>query len=238
MGRDEVLEYVQTFTEVRGDRRFDNGAIRLRHQTTHTRQLTNLCRRTTRTGVGHHIDAIKGNLLLFFAVTVDNGFGLQVVHHRLGYAIVRRGPDIDDFVIAFARGNQARLELLLDLGHFRFGFGDDLGFFRRDNHIVDTNGRTRTCCIRKTGIHGLVSKNNGRLQAQNAVTGVQHFGDRFFTERLVHDRERQTFRYDHPQDGTANRGVDQAGFGDELAVRVFFVFSDTNFYASVQFSLA
>ncbi len=34
-------------------------------QTTHTSQLTNLCRRTTRTGVGHHVDAVEGNLLLF-----------------------------------------------------------------------------------------------------------------------------------------------------------------------------
>ncbi|CAM7750305.1 hypothetical protein CICRMM096B_24365 [Citrobacter cronae] len=43
VSRDEVLEYVQTFTEVRGDWRFDDGAIWLRHQTTHTSQLTNLC---------------------------------------------------------------------------------------------------------------------------------------------------------------------------------------------------
>jgi hypothetical protein len=66
-------------------------AIWLRHQTTHTCQLTNLCRGTTRTGVGHHVNAVEGNLLLFYAVTVNNGFGLQVIHHRFGNAIVRRG---------------------------------------------------------------------------------------------------------------------------------------------------
>src|SRR5690606_14600874 len=32
VGGDEVLEYVQSFTEVRGDRRFDDGAVRLGHQ--------------------------------------------------------------------------------------------------------------------------------------------------------------------------------------------------------------
>ncbi len=74
VGRDEVLEYVQTFTEVRGNRRLDDGAVRLRHQTTHTCQLTNLRRRTTRAGVSHHKDAVKGNLFLFFAVTVNHGF--------------------------------------------------------------------------------------------------------------------------------------------------------------------
>ena len=139
VSRDEVLEYVQTFTEVRGDWRFDDGAIRLRHQTTHTRQLTNLCRRTTRTGVGHHVDAVEGNLLLFYAVTVNNGFGLQVIHHRFGYTIVRRSPDIDNFVIAFARGYQTRLELLLDLSNFSFRFRDDLVFLLRDDHVINTN---------------------------------------------------------------------------------------------------
>ena len=138
----EVLEYVQTFTEVRGDRRFDDGAIRLRHQTTHTRQLTNLCSRTTRTGIGHHVDAVEGNLLLFLTVTVNHGFGLQVIHHRFGYTIVRRSPDIDNFVVAFARGNQTGLELFLNLSNFRFRFADDFVFFLRDDHVIDTNGCT------------------------------------------------------------------------------------------------
>ncbi|VGQ01030.1 hypothetical protein SB00610_04939 [Klebsiella quasipneumoniae subsp. similipneumoniae] len=139
---DEVLEYVQTFTEVRGDRRFDDGAIRLRHQTTHTGQLTNLCSRTTRTGVGHHVDAVEGNLLFFLTVTVNHGFGLQVIHHRFGYTIVRRSPDIDNFVVAFARGHQTGLELFLNLSNFRFRFADDFVFFLRDDHVIDTNGCT------------------------------------------------------------------------------------------------
>ena len=41
--RNEVLHHRQTFTEVCRDRRFDDGAIRLGHQTTHTGKLTNLC---------------------------------------------------------------------------------------------------------------------------------------------------------------------------------------------------
>ena len=139
VSRDEVLEYVQTFTEVRGDWRFDDGAIWLSHQTTHTSQLTNLCCRTTRTGVGHHVDAVEGNLLLFYAVTVNHGFGLQVIHHRFGYTIVRRSPDIDNFVIAFARGYQTRLELLLDLSNFSFRFRDDLVFLLWDDHVINTN---------------------------------------------------------------------------------------------------
>jgi hypothetical protein len=42
VGGDEVLQYVQAFAEVRGDRRFDDRAVRLGHQTAHTGQLTDL----------------------------------------------------------------------------------------------------------------------------------------------------------------------------------------------------
>src|SRR5690606_22188504 len=42
VGRDEVLKYVQTFTEVGDNRRLDDRAVRLGHQTTHTGQLTDL----------------------------------------------------------------------------------------------------------------------------------------------------------------------------------------------------
>ncbi|MNV15610.1 hypothetical protein D3C71_1063410 [compost metagenome] len=139
MSGDEVLEYVQTFTEVRSDWRLDDGTIWFRHQTTHTCQLTNLCCGTTRTGVGHHVDAVEGNLLLFFTFTVNDGFSLQVIHHRFGNAIVRRSPNIDNFVVAFARGNQTRLELLLDFGYFSFSFTDDLVFLLWDHHVIDTN---------------------------------------------------------------------------------------------------
>src|SRR3954470_24168561 len=53
--RDEVLEHGETFTEVRLDRTFDDLAdttgellLRLRHQSAHTGELTDLVARTTR----------------------------------------------------------------------------------------------------------------------------------------------------------------------------------------------
>ncbi len=42
VSRDEVLQYVKTFTEVSSNRSFNNGAIRFCHQATHTGKLTNL----------------------------------------------------------------------------------------------------------------------------------------------------------------------------------------------------
>ena len=59
VGGDKVLKYVQTFTEVGDDRRFDDRAIGFRHQTPHTTQLTHLRHTTPGTGVGHHIDRVE-----------------------------------------------------------------------------------------------------------------------------------------------------------------------------------
>ena len=58
MGRVEIFKNGQTFLEVRDDGRFDDFAVRLCHQTAHTRQLFNLSRRTTRTGMRHHVNGV------------------------------------------------------------------------------------------------------------------------------------------------------------------------------------
>ena len=57
--RDEVLQYVQTFAEVRGDRRLDDRAIGLGHQTAHTGELTNLRGRAPGTRVGVHVHRVE-----------------------------------------------------------------------------------------------------------------------------------------------------------------------------------
>jgi hypothetical protein len=69
--RDEVLQNVQAFAEVRGDRRLDDRAVRLGHQAAHAGQLANLRRRTARAGVGHHVDGVEGFLADLLAVAVD-----------------------------------------------------------------------------------------------------------------------------------------------------------------------
>src|SRR5690606_23658852 len=58
VGRDEVLQDVQTLAEVRGDRRLDDRAVRTRHQAAHTGELTDLRLRTTGAGVGHDVDRV------------------------------------------------------------------------------------------------------------------------------------------------------------------------------------
>src|SRR5690606_16986147 len=104
---DEVLEYVQAFTEVRGNWRLDDGAVRLGHQATHTGKLTNLGCGTPRTGVGHHVHGVEGILLDFLALAVDDLLFREVGHHRLGHFIVGLGPEVDHLVVLLALSYQA-----------------------------------------------------------------------------------------------------------------------------------
>ena len=54
----EVLQHGQAFAEVRLDRRFDDLARRLGHQTAHAGQLANLFDAAAGTGVGHQEDRV------------------------------------------------------------------------------------------------------------------------------------------------------------------------------------
>ena len=71
---DKVLQDIQAFPEIRGNRRLDNRAVRFRHQSTHAGQLPDLCRRTTGARISHHINRVKGFLVDLLAFGVDHLF--------------------------------------------------------------------------------------------------------------------------------------------------------------------
>ena len=56
---DEVLQHREPFAEVRGDRRLDDFARGLGHQTAHTGQLADLLLGAAGAGVGHHEDGVE-----------------------------------------------------------------------------------------------------------------------------------------------------------------------------------
>ena len=60
VGRDEVLQHGEAFTEVRRDGRLDDFAGRLGHQAAHAGELTDLLLRTAGAGVGHDVDRVHG----------------------------------------------------------------------------------------------------------------------------------------------------------------------------------
>ena len=128
VGGDEVLQHVQAFAEVRRDRRFDDGAVRLGHQTAHTGHLANLRCGTAGARVGHHVDGVERFLLDFLAVAVDDLFLGQLGHHDLGDFVAGLAPDVHHLVVALAGGHQTGDILLLDLFDFLLGARNDAGF--------------------------------------------------------------------------------------------------------------
>ena len=107
VGRDEVLQDVEAFAEVRRDRRLDDGAVRLRHQAAHAGELPDLGGGTAGAGVGHHEDRIERGLLdASWPSASTTDLGAQLLHHRLGDLVVGARPDVDDLVVALAIGHQ------------------------------------------------------------------------------------------------------------------------------------
>ena len=64
VGRDEVFEHRQTFTEVCRDRGLDNFAGRLGHQSAHAGELANLLFRSASAGIGHDVNRIDEAFLV------------------------------------------------------------------------------------------------------------------------------------------------------------------------------
>ena len=63
MSRDEVLQHVQTFTEIRRDGGFNDRPVWLGHQSAHTGQLADLGSGTSSARIGHHVYRVEGLLL-------------------------------------------------------------------------------------------------------------------------------------------------------------------------------
>src|SRR5690606_31691825 len=185
VGRDEVLQYVPAFAEVRRNGRFNDGAIRLGHQAAHARQLADLGGRTPGAGVGHHVDGVEGLLTHLFAVAIDHGFGGQVLHHRAADLVARLAPDVDHVVVALLGGDQTGRVLLVDLFDLLAGLGKDFFLDRGDQHVAhgdrDAAARGQT----ETGLHQLVGEDDRGAQAAATERLVDEPGDFLLLERAV-----------------------------------------------------
>ena len=204
MSRDEVLKHVQTFAEVRGNRRFNDRTVRLGHQTTHTSELTNLGSRTTRARVGHHVNRIEGFLSTFGSVTTNDVFNLQLLHHRLADFITGFAPDVDHFVIALAGSHQTGRVLLFDLFNFLFCSRNQRGFLWWYQHVIDANRNTGARRETETRLHQLVSKDGCRAQTALAERDIDELGDLFLFQRTIDRTERQTFRQNFGKNRATN----------------------------------
>ncbi len=151
-------------------------------------------------------------------MAVDDLLLGELGHHDLADLVTGLAPDVDDLVVAFAGGHQARDVLLLDLLDLALGARDQLGLLRRHQHVVDGDRDARARGQPEARLHQLVGEDHGLLQAALAEAGVDQTRDLLLLERLVDVGKRQAARQDLRQQRPARGGLDQPRHGHELAV--------------------
>ena len=112
VGGDEVLQNGHAFAEVAPHRHVDDPTRRVRHEAAHAAQLADLALVTSGARVGHHPHRAEA---------------VQAVHHRRREVVGRLLPDLDDLLVALVVGDQAALELLVDLVDGGVGLGQAPG---------------------------------------------------------------------------------------------------------------
>src|SRR5437870_1120192 len=181
VGRREVLEDGEPLAEVRGDRRLDDLARRLRHETAHAGELADLLLAAPCTGVGHHVDRVELAALLA---------RLELAEHLLRDQLGDVRPDVDDLVVALAVRDDAVLVLLLDLIDLLAGRGDVPLLRGRNVHVVDADAEPREGRITEADVLQLVEEGDRDLVAEQVVAAADERGDLLLFELLVHESQR------------------------------------------------
>ena len=135
MGRNKVIGYGQTFTEVSSDRNLNGFTRWIRHQTTHTCQLTHLRLITAGTRVSHHVDWIEWVI------------NLVVVIHFISNVLCSLVPYGADLLITLIISNQTTGELALSLGNLSLSCFQNILLLRRNSNIRNSYGHTCNTCI-------------------------------------------------------------------------------------------
>ena len=181
MRGNEVLQHVQAFTEVRRDRRLDDFAGRLGHQTAHTGQLPHLLLAATGTGVGHHQDRVER-----LALTLQPG---HLAEHRLGDLLRSLGPDRDDLVVALAVGDQPLVELLLDLDLRLTCPLDYRGLLGGHDHVINADGDACPSGLQEADLFQLVHQFHGHIRTVPQVDEVHQRAQGALLHQAIEERE-------------------------------------------------
>ena len=107
-------------------------------------------------------------MIHFLTFAVSHFLAGKIIHHRFGNLIAGTTPNIHHFVVALAVGHQTLAVLVFDFFHLGIGFGQQLGFFLRYFHIVNTNRDAAFGRKAETGIHQMVGENHRVTQAAQA----------------------------------------------------------------------
>src|SRR5262249_53383261 len=146
------------------------------HKAAHPRQLTDLLPVATRTGVDHQ----PYRVVFVLALVV-----LQGLQHDVGDLVGAMGPDVDDFVVAFTRGNDATTVLFLDLGDLLLSRFNLVCLLLRDDHIVDPNGNSRPRRFKEPELLQLIQRSDGLLVTAELIAVPNQFTDLPLADDLI-----------------------------------------------------
>ena len=187
VGRVEVFKNRQTFFKVRDNRRLDDIAVWLGHQTAHAAQLFHLGDRPTRPRVGHHVHTVGFKLCaVLIAAWCRNRR-----HHRIGDLVVTFRPGIDNFVIFFTLSDQTVHILLFEIFDLTAGFIDQSPFVIRHHHIIFTKRNTGFERFTETHCHDLIAEDDALFLTTITVDGINHPLHVFFPQQIVDQIKRR-----------------------------------------------
>ena len=214
VGGHEILQNVQSFTEIRLNRQLDGTACGIRHQTAHARKLLDLLVGATGAGVRHHED------IVVFVQTRQQ----QVRQFLIGLV-----PGLHHRAVALLLGDQAPAEVGGNLIHGGLSLGQQLRLFGRHSHVGDGHRHGRLGGILVAdGLH-IVQHLRGPGRAVGVDDLLQNLLQTLFVHMEVHLRLQEVLRHapvheaqilgqDFVEDETPQRTLHISG--DSLALRV------------------
>src|SRR5438477_1613078 len=168
--RDEVLEHRQALHEVRLDRALDDLALRIRHQSAHAGELTELRERSAGARVGHHEERVQL---------------VEVLEHRLGDRVGRLRPNVHDRLVPLGLGDEPVLVRLLDLADALLVLREQRFLRRRDDDVVLRDRHAGLRGVAEAELLDRVEHRGDRVGAVLLDEARDEFVERLLRERAV-----------------------------------------------------
>ena len=137
VSRNKVLQHWQTFLKVRKNRVFNNLStfstcfLRFSHQTTHTRQLTDLFLRTTGSRIQHHKYRVESLIVILNSLIQD-----------IRQVAVNVCPSINNLIVTFVVGDETHVIVHHNLLNLFVTTFNQFFLFFRDNDITQVEWQT------------------------------------------------------------------------------------------------
>ena len=178
--RDKVFQHGKSLFEVCQNRVLDDltafcsRLLGFGHQTTHTRQLTNLILRTTSSRIQHHEYRIESLIV-----------GRKLFHQNIGQTRIYMSPCIDNLIITLVISNETHVVVVHDLFHLGVTFGNQSLFFGRNEHITQIEGQTSLECHVVTQVLDIIKELSRTSHTANFNHLTDNIAQRFLRKDFI-----------------------------------------------------